>query len=115
MFKLKFKIIDSDRLDAAAAIIQHLASFINVNQLASDIEISDDHMKELVSLTGKVKDLQVLRQRLQIDMANQVCKKTDTLFYFIFFVAVDKNAPNARPIWILSYFKENSNFKNADK
>jgi len=65
-------VIDSDRLDAAAAIIQHLASFLNVNQIACDIQISDDHMRELVLLTSKVKDLQVLRQRLQIDMTNQV-------------------------------------------
>ena len=66
------KVIDSDRLDAASAVIQHLASFLNVQQLNSTIEISDEHMKDLVLLTNKVQDLQVIRQRLQIESANQV-------------------------------------------
>lgn len=65
-------LIESDRLDSVAELIQHLATFFNVQHLASDIEINDDHLKQLMGLMEGVNGLQAVRQRLTVDMADQV-------------------------------------------
>ena len=64
--------IDSERLDAASELIQHLSSFLNVQQLSSEIEVSDEALRDIVELTNSVRELQAVRQRLTVDMANQV-------------------------------------------
>ena len=65
-------LIDSDRLEPIAELIQHLATFFNIQHLNSDIEIRDDHLKELMQLMEGVAGLQAVRQRLTVDMADQV-------------------------------------------
>ena len=65
-------LIESDRLDHVSDLIQHLATFFNVQQLASDIEISENQLKELTELMEGVRGHQAIRQRLTVDMADQV-------------------------------------------
>ncbi|XP_057373996.1 Bardet-Biedl syndrome 2 protein-like isoform X1 [Daphnia carinata] len=65
-------LIESDRLDHVSELIQHLAKFFNVQHLGTEIEIRDDHRKELLELMEGVRGYQAIRQRLTVDMADQV-------------------------------------------
>lgn len=65
-------LITADRLDDAAELIQHLSAFLNVQQLAADIEASESAIQSLLSLVHSTQELQAVRQRLTVDMANQV-------------------------------------------
>ena len=67
-----FLLIESDRLEPISELIQNLAMFFNVSQLASDIEVNDERMKEFLNLMEGIRDLQSIRQRLTVDMADQV-------------------------------------------
>lgn len=73
-------LIESDRLDHVSELVQHLANFFNVQHLASDIQISDHHLKELTELMEGVGGHQAVRQRLTVDMADQV-NEVRNLFY----------------------------------
>lgn len=64
--------IESDHLDHLSELIQHLATFFNVQHLATEIEIRDDHRKQLLELMEGVRGYQAIRQRLTVDMADQV-------------------------------------------
>lgn len=65
-------VIASDRLEPVAELVQHLATFFNIQHLASHIDIDDTHLKELVDLMEGVRGLQSVRQRLTVDMADQM-------------------------------------------
>lgn len=73
-------LIESDRLDHVSELVQHLANFFNVQHLASDIQISDQHLKKLTELMEGVGGHQAVRQRLTVDMADQV-NEVRNLFY----------------------------------
>lgn len=60
-------------------LIQHLANFFNIQNLASDIEINQDYSKELVELMEGVRDLQAVRQRLTVDMADKMSQVRNSL------------------------------------
>lgn len=65
-------LIECDRLDHMSDLIQHLATFFNVQHLASEIEIRDDHLEQLMELMEGVRGYQAIRQRLTVDMADQM-------------------------------------------
>lgn len=56
----------------AAELIQHLASFFNIQHLASDLEIAEDRLRKLMRVMESARELQSVRQRLTVDIADQV-------------------------------------------
>ena len=64
--------VGSDRLDLCSELIQHLATSLNVNQLAAEVRMSEEQLKQLMNLFQQAKDLQNSRQRLTADIADQV-------------------------------------------
>lgn len=64
--------IDTEKLDCASELIQHLAGFLNVQHLTSEIEAADLALRDLLDLMQNARELQAVRQRLTVDMANQV-------------------------------------------
>lgn len=65
-------LIESDRLEPVSEMIQHLATFFNIQHLASDIDIDDIYFNQLVNLMEGVRGLQGVRQKLTVDMADQM-------------------------------------------
>lgn len=65
-------LIEADRLEPVSELVQHLATFFNIQHLASNIEIDDTHFKQLIDLMEGVRGLQSVRQRLTVDMADQM-------------------------------------------
>lgn len=64
--------LKSQRLDVIADIIQHLAAFLNIHQLGSEIEIDSAELEEILAILKNIRQLQSVRQRLTIDTAQQV-------------------------------------------
>ena len=64
--------VSSDRLDLCSELIQHLATSLNVNQLAAEVRMSEEQLKQLMNLFQQAKDLQNSRQRLTADIADHV-------------------------------------------
>lgn len=71
-------VMESDRLDQISELIQHLATFFNIQNLASDIEINEEYSKQLVDLMEGVRELQSVRQRLTVDMADTMNQVRNT-------------------------------------
>lgn len=65
-------IVESNRLDVCAEIIQSLVSFLNIQNLMSEVQMSDACLENHADLFRKTKDLQSLRQRLTVDISDQV-------------------------------------------
>lgn len=68
--------IETESLDLAGELIQHLATFLKVPNLSSDIEITEEHMTQMLELMQRAQDLQEVRQRLTVGIANQVQQST---------------------------------------
>ena len=77
-------LLQSQRLDVCADIIQQLASFLNIQQLASEIEIDSEELEQLMALLHNIRELQSVRQRLTIDTAEQV----NSLIHWILFILI---------------------------
>ena len=65
-------VVKSQRLDVIGDVIQHLAAFLNIQQLGSEIEIDADELKTILAILQNIRQLQSVRQRLTIDTAQQV-------------------------------------------
>ena len=64
--------VASDRLDLCSELIQNLAVSLNLNQLAAEVRMNEEQLKQLMNLFQQAKDLQNSRQRLTADIADQV-------------------------------------------
>lgn len=65
-------VIETDVLEVAAELVQHLANFFNVQHLACDIVIADDRLGQLMRVMESVRELQCVRQRLTVEISDQV-------------------------------------------
>ncbi len=65
-------LVSSDRLELCAEVIQNLAAFFRLVQMAATIEMADEPLRCLTDLMRQIRELQSIRQRLTADMADQV-------------------------------------------
>lgn len=73
-------VLQSDRLDVCADLVQHLAIFFNVQHLASEIDMTPAEIQKWILLLENIRQLQSVRQRLTVDITEQASTRYNSQF-----------------------------------